>query len=92
LLAWYPRDVLVGPFLLAGVRPPTVFSVLVNATSKSQDIKMGFITHADVYTNRLGRNHILAGWMATMFNKSDRVACSNAFIHSTVDVEVDLER
>jgi len=22
LLAWYPRDVLVGPFLLAEVRPP----------------------------------------------------------------------
>jgi len=24
LLAWYPRDVLVGPFLLAEVRPPTI--------------------------------------------------------------------
>jgi len=24
LLAWYPRDVLVGPSLLAEVRPPTV--------------------------------------------------------------------
>jgi hypothetical protein len=24
LLAWYPRDVLVGPFLLAKVRPPTL--------------------------------------------------------------------
>jgi len=29
LLAWYPRDVLVGPFLLAEVRPPTVVKVVL---------------------------------------------------------------
>ena len=27
LLAWYPRDVLVGPFLLAKVRPPIVYKL-----------------------------------------------------------------
>jgi hypothetical protein len=31
LLAWYPRDVLVGPFLLAEVRPPTLFATFAFA-------------------------------------------------------------
>jgi len=30
LLAWYPRDVLVGPFLLAEVRPPTICRLIYN--------------------------------------------------------------
>jgi hypothetical protein len=29
LLAWYPRDVLVGPFILAEVRPPTLYITIV---------------------------------------------------------------
>jgi len=49
LLAWYPRDVLVGPFLLAEVRPPTVVGkvVVVVVASAVADIRV-FVLFASV--------------------------------------------
>ena len=59
LLAWYPRDVLVGPFLLAKVRPPTLYKLILNSAAFSRSAFPAIINQISFRNNHLGESLLL---------------------------------